>query len=73
MASQYSNKVLDVISDYPQVSLLKGRFRGIVYIVSSQYSNEVKRLAEIKPIVPDTGNAETGKKEISYLPLFNLN
>ena len=41
MASQYSNKVLDVISDYPKVSLLKGRFRGIVYIVSSQYSNKV--------------------------------
>ena len=30
-------------------------------------------MAEIKPIEPDTGNAETGKKEISYLPLFNLN
>lgn len=47
MASQYSNKVLDVISDYPKVSLLKGRFRGIVYIVSSQYSNEVKRSENI--------------------------
>lgn len=47
MASQYSNKVLEVISDYPQVSLLKGRFRGIVYIVSSQYSNEVKRSENI--------------------------
>ena len=32
MASQDSNEVLEVISDFPQVSLLKGRFRGIVYI-----------------------------------------
>ena len=41
--------------------------------MASQDSNEVRILAEIKPIVPDTGNAETRKKEISYLPLFNLN
>jgi hypothetical protein len=28
----------------------------------------VRMLAEIKPIEPDTGNAETGNKEISYCP-----
>ncbi len=33
--------------------------------MASQYRRAV-RLAEIKPIVPDTGNAETGNTEISY-------
>jgi hypothetical protein len=27
-------------------------------------------VAEIRPIVPDTGNAETGNKEISYQAPF---
>ena len=34
--------------------------------MAGQSQNAVERLAEIKPIEPDTGNAETGNTEISY-------
>ena len=33
--------------------------------MASQSRDAVERLAEIKPIEPDTGNAETGNTEIS--------
>jgi hypothetical protein len=33
--------------------------------MAGQSQNAVERLAEIKPIEPDTGNAETGNTEIS--------